>query len=82
MNKSSPNAFKDERFQGLVDVAGEAAEFIDEKALEGLFFVILCHIDCDGLASGAIMGKALMRMNVPFQIRAVKQFEEAVLREC
>ncbi len=82
LNKSSPNAFKDERFQGLVDAAREAAEFIDEKSSEGLFFVVLCHIDCDGLASGAIVGKALMRMNVPFQVRAVKQFEEAVLREC
>ncbi len=81
MNKSSPRASRDEYFQGLMSAAEEAAKFIERKSSEGLL-VILCHIDCDGLASGAIMGKALMRMRVAFQIRAIKQFEEATLKVC
>lgn len=82
LSQPSPSASRDERFQGLIDAAGEAAEFVEERASEGFLFVVLCHIDCDGLASGAIMGRALMRMNASFQIRAIKQFEEAALKEC
>jgi RecJ-like exonuclease len=81
VDNSSPKASGDAYPQKLMDAAKEAARFIEEKSSEGVS-VILCHIDCDGLASGAIMGKALMRMGVAFQIRAIKQFEEAALREC
>ncbi|MEM1569096.1 MAG: DHH family phosphoesterase [Candidatus Bathyarchaeia archaeon] len=82
MSQGSPNATREWSFQRLIKASEEAAKFIVEKASEGFSFVILCHIDCDGLASGAIIGKALTRLNVPFQIRAIKQFEESALKEC
>lgn len=82
LNTCSSNIPEGRSFQRLAEAAKEVAEFIKEKALEGFFFIIICHIDCDGLTSGAIMGKALMRINAPFQIRAIKQFEEVALKEC
>jgi RecJ-like exonuclease len=36
---------------------------------------IYTHLDADGLASGAIIGKALYRENVPFQITILRQLE-------
>jgi len=36
---------------------------------------IYTHLDADGLASGAILGKALYRENIPFQISVLKQLE-------
>ena len=36
---------------------------------------IYTHIDTDGIASGAILGKALYRENLPFQITVLRQLE-------
>lgn len=36
---------------------------------------IYTHLDADGLTSGAIIGKALYRENLPFQISILKQLE-------
>jgi len=36
---------------------------------------IYTHIDADGLASGAILGKALYREKIPFQITILRQLE-------
>ena len=36
---------------------------------------IYTHIDADGLSSGAILGKALYREGIPFQITVLKQLE-------
>ena len=36
---------------------------------------IYTHIDADGISSGAILGKALYRENMPFQISILKQLE-------
>jgi RecJ-like exonuclease len=36
---------------------------------------IYTHLDADGLTSGAILGKALYRENIPFQISVLKQLE-------
>jgi len=33
------------------------------------------HLDADGLSSGAILGKALYRENIPFQISVLRQLE-------
>jgi len=33
------------------------------------------HLDADGLSSGAILGKALYRENIPFQITVLRQLE-------
>lgn len=37
---------------------------------------IYTHIDADGLSSGAILGKALYRENIPFQITILRQLEK------
>ncbi|MHA1292895.1 MAG: DHH family phosphoesterase [Promethearchaeota archaeon] len=37
---------------------------------------IYTHIDTDGLTSGAILGKALYREGLPFQIRILRQLEK------
>ena len=37
---------------------------------------IYTHLDADGLSSGAIIGKALYRKKIPFQIRILKQLEK------
>ena len=42
---------------------------------------IYTHIDADGLTSGAILGKALYREKIPFQIAVLKQLErEEILK--
>ncbi|MFX1340930.1 MAG: DHH family phosphoesterase [Promethearchaeota archaeon] len=37
---------------------------------------IYTHLDSDGLAAGAILGKALFRENIPFQITILRQLEK------
>ncbi|MEJ2249264.1 MAG: DHH family phosphoesterase [Candidatus Lokiarchaeota archaeon] len=37
---------------------------------------IYTHLDADGLSAGAILGKSLYRMNIPFQITILKQLEK------
>ncbi|MFW9826604.1 MAG: DHHA1 domain-containing protein [Candidatus Thorarchaeota archaeon] len=42
---------------------------------------IYTHLDADGLSAGAILGKALYRENIPFQITVLKQLErEEILK--
>ncbi len=36
---------------------------------------VFTHLDADGLASGAVLGKALYRIGVPFQISVLRQLE-------
>ena len=37
---------------------------------------VYTHLDADGLSSGAILGKALFRENIPFQITVLRQLEK------
>jgi RecJ-like exonuclease len=37
---------------------------------------IFTHLDSDGLCAGAILGKALFRENIPFQITVLRQLEK------
>jgi len=37
---------------------------------------IYTHLDADGLSAGAILGKALFRENIPFQITVLRQLEK------
>ncbi|TFF98824.1 MAG: DHH family phosphoesterase, partial [Promethearchaeota archaeon] len=42
---------------------------------------VYTHIDADGIAAGAILGKALYRANIPFQITVLRQLErEEILK--
>jgi RecJ-like exonuclease len=42
---------------------------------------IYTHLDADGLSSGAILGKALYRANIPFQITVIKQLEREEIKK-
>ncbi|MFX1377484.1 MAG: DHHA1 domain-containing protein [Promethearchaeota archaeon] len=41
---------------------------------------IYTHLDADGLSGGAILGRALIRENLPFQITVLKQLEKEIIR--
>jgi RecJ-like exonuclease len=55
--------------------AQECADFIKEHSSA----FVISHIDADGLTSAAIMGKALERAGIDYDIRFVKQLDNAVL---
>jgi len=42
---------------------------------------IYTHLDADGLSSGAILGKALFRENIPFQIIVLRQLEKTEIKK-
>ncbi len=42
---------------------------------------IYTHVDADGLAAGAILAKALLRAQIPFQVRTLRQLEPKFLEE-
>jgi RecJ-like exonuclease len=42
---------------------------------------IYTHLDADGLTSGAILGKALYRERIPFQISVLKQLEREEIKK-
>ncbi|OLS14909.1 MAG: archaea-specific RecJ-like exonuclease [Promethearchaeota archaeon CR_4] len=42
---------------------------------------IFTHIDADGLAAGAILGKALWRAQIPFQVRTLRQLEPKFIEQ-
>ncbi len=48
----------------------------DTIEISDLNLIIYTHLDADGLASGAILGKAFFREKIPFQIRVLKQLEK------
>jgi RecJ-like exonuclease len=50
--------------------------FLDYLERENAYTHIYTHIDADGLSSGAILGKTLLRKNIPFQITTLRQLEK------
>lgn len=70
-----------EKFEEFLSASKAVADFIKKRASDGWSFIVLCHLDADGLSSGAIIGKSLMRLQVAFQIRVLKQLEEKSLKE-
>lgn len=55
--------------------AQECADFIKKHSSA----FVVSHIDADGLTSAAIMGKALERVGIDYDIRFVKQLDSATL---
>ena len=55
--------------------AQECADFIKKYSSA----LVVSHIDADGLTSAAIMGKALERAGIDYDIRFVKQLDSAAL---
>ncbi len=59
----------------LYDKAQVCADFIKEHPSA----IVVSHIDADGLTSAAIMGKALERAGIDYEVRFVKQLDSGVL---
>lgn len=68
---------KFEKFQdALTIVKNKMLDFmIDHKT----FIHIFTHLDADGLSAGAILGKALFRESIPFQITILKQLDKETI---
>lgn len=55
--------------------------FLNKLLGNGTLVHIYTHLDADGLSSGAILGKAFYRENIPFQISVLRQLErEEILK--
>lgn len=65
-------------FKGLIAKIKEGIDSV--KDAKG---TVLCvsHIDADGLTSAGIIGKALHRANIQYQIRGVRQLELPIISE-
>ena len=71
MNKVSDS------FQSLLESMQLAKKYLFEMLTESNYNLsIYTHLDADGLASGAILGKTFFREKIPFQIRVLKQLEK------
>ncbi|MHA1596326.1 MAG: DHHA1 domain-containing protein [Candidatus Asgardarchaeia archaeon] len=65
----------------FVKFAREIASKIKELVSDNKYFVIFSHHDADGLSSAGIMGSALYREGVRFQIRIFRQLEKKYIME-
>ncbi len=61
---------------------------LKEKAMQCAMYIkkhtsalVVSHIDADGLTSAAVMGKALEREGIPYEVRFAKQLDLATLNE-
>ena len=66
-----------ETFEELFKALKEAKDYFYKSLNRSNLMVhIYTHLDADGLSSGAILGKALYREQISFQIRILKQLEK------
>ena len=66
-----------ESFEELFRALKDAKDyFYNSLNQSNLVVHIYTHLDADGLSAGAIMGKALYRELIPFQVRILKQLEK------
>lgn len=70
-----------EQIDALMKDASEAATFVLKHVKEGEFIQIASHIDADGLAAAAIIGKSLLRLGGTFRIRVTKWVDEKIVDE-
>lgn len=71
---------RDDRFKEFVKASRMVANFLKEKASEGWGFTVLCHLDADGISSGAIVGRMLIKLEAAFQISVLKRLNEDSLK--
>lgn len=66
------------QLKGLIEGMEKAKAFFMKhlKEKERGLVQVYTHIDADGISAGAIIGKALYRANIPFQIRILRQLEK------
>jgi len=70
-----------EQVDALLKDASEAASLILKYVEKGEVIQIASHIDADGLAAAAIIGKSLLRLGGTFRIRVAKWVDERVVDE-
>ncbi len=58
---------------------GTAAERLQRAREIRQVVKIYTHVDADGLAAGAILAKSLLRAQIPFQVRTLRQLEPKFL---
>jgi RecJ-like exonuclease len=68
-----------QNFKDFLEKAREVSGFIKEEASKNSKFTIVTHFDADGLASGGIICKALIRLNSFFHLKVVEQLSEDLL---
>ncbi|MFX0002984.1 MAG: DHHA1 domain-containing protein [Promethearchaeota archaeon] len=66
----------DKFYEGITTVKNKLVDFIQNNNSS---IHIYTHLDADGLSGGAILGKALIRENIPFQITVLKQLEKEII---
>ncbi|HID16725.1 TPA: DHH family phosphoesterase [Candidatus Bathyarchaeota archaeon] len=71
----------DRNFNAMLKKAEEVGEFLREEANKNSKFTVVTHFDADGLASGGVFGKALIRLGASFQVRVIEQLDEDSLRK-
>ncbi|TFG01024.1 MAG: DHH family phosphoesterase [Promethearchaeota archaeon] len=69
------NSFNDNFKQLNSDLGNIIDSFFEKYNLLESPIKIYTHLDADGLSAGAILGKALYREDIPFQITVIKQLE-------
>jgi RecJ-like exonuclease len=69
----------DQNFNNFLKKAEEISSFIKEEASKNSKFIVVTHFDADGLASGGIICKALIRLKAFFHLRVVEQLNENIL---
>ncbi len=70
-----------EKYNKFIMHIKECAEFLKEKIEDDHSFRIITHHDADGLSSGSIIFKALIREGAQCTIRCVKQLDRDFLNE-
>ncbi|MGQ9460923.1 MAG: DHHA1 domain-containing protein [Candidatus Bathyarchaeaceae archaeon] len=70
-----------EQLDTLMKDASEAASLILKYVEKNEVIQIASHVDADGLAAAAIMGKSLLRLGGTFRIRVSKWVDERVVEE-
>jgi len=70
-----------EQVDALLKDASEAASLVLKYVEKGEAIQVASHIDADGLAAAAIIGKSLLRLGGTFRIRVTKWVDERVIDE-
>jgi len=66
----------EEFYNALIIVKNNLINFLADNRSS---IQIYTHLDADGLSAGAILGKALFRENIPFQITVLKRLEKETI---
>ena len=70
-----------EKYEAFLKDVREKSKLLKERIEAGGKFLVVSHIDADGLSSGGIFSYLLYGANVTFTTRVVQQIEESLLEE-